>query len=236
MSREAIILAGGFGTRLKEVVNDVPKPMAPVNGIPFLSYIFRYLNHYNIEKVILSVGFLSDKIMNAYGDHFDGINIEYAIETQPLGTGGGIRLAMEKCHSKDVLILNGDSFFDVNLNSFYNQHGTWNADCSLCLRKTDNASRYGTIKLGDKYRINSFKEKDGLAKPGLINAGVYLMERKIFLDKTRAGLSFSVEKDFFEKKINELNIFGFEREGYFIDIGIPEDYKKAQDDFKGFTY
>src|SRR4051812_13554913 len=102
MSREAIILAGGFGTRLKDVVNNVPKPMAPINGIPFLNYIFRYLKYYNIEKVVLSVGYLSEKIMDMYKNNFNGIAVEYAIEESPLGTGGGIRLAMEKCYGKDI--------------------------------------------------------------------------------------------------------------------------------------
>ncbi|MGZ3883308.1 MAG: nucleotidyltransferase family protein [Bacteroidia bacterium] len=236
MSREAIILAGGFGTRLKDVVSDVPKPMAPVNTIPFLNYMFRYLHHYNIEKVILSVGYLSGKIMTQYQNNFNGIDVDYAVETEPLGTGGGIRLALEKCHAKDVLVLNGDSFFDINLNSFYDQHGSVHADCSLALRQVDNAARFGTIKTDGASRIKSFREKTGEAQTGLINAGVYLLEREIYFDKTDAGINFSIEKDFFEKQINELKLFGFEYEGYFIDIGVPEDYKKAQHDFEAFKY
>jgi D-glycero-alpha-D-manno-heptose 1-phosphate guanylyltransferase len=236
MSREAIILAGGFGTRLKEVVNDVPKPLAPVNTIPFLNYIFRYLHHYHIEKVILSVGYLSGKIMAQYQNNFNGINVDYAVEVDPLGTGGGIRLAMEKCHVKDVLVLNGDSFFDINLDSFYNQHGAFHADCSLALRKIKNAGRYGTVKLGDMNSVKNFRGKTGKSKEGLINAGVYLLDRELYLDKTTPRVNFSIEKDFFESRISELNIFGFEYEAYFIDIGIPEDYQKAQHAFEGFKY
>ncbi len=235
MLKEAIILAGGFGTRLQTVVSDVPKPMAPINNEPFLNYVFAYLKHYHIEHVVLSTGYLADKISDYYKSEFQGIKISYTKEETPLGTGGGIRLAMEKCYTKNVLVLNGDSFFDVNLNQYFNQHSSFHSDCSLALRKVDNAARYGTIKLGNGF-IKEFKEKDSIEKVGLINGGVYIINRELFLNKTEALKSFSIEKDFFETRINELNLMGFEYEGYFIDIGIPEDYNKAQDDFKRFTY
>ena len=235
MLKEAIILAGGFGTRLQSVVNDVPKPMAPINHEPFLNYVFDYLKHYHIEHVVLSTGYLADKITDYYKNQFNGISISYTKEMNPLGTGGGIRLAMEQCTKKDILVLNGDSFFDVNLNRYYNQHTSFHSDCSLALRKVNNAARYGTIKLGNGF-IKSFKEKDNIEQPGLINGGVYILNRELYLGKTIANEAFSIEKDFFEKRINELNLLGFEYDGYFIDIGIPEDYKKAQDDFKGFKY
>lgn len=236
MLKEAIILAGGFGTRLQSVVNDVPKPMAPVNQEPFLNYIFAYLKFYGIEHVVLSTCYLAEKIADYYGNEFLGIKISYTKEVEPLGTGGGIRLALEKCLTKEVLVLNGDSFFDVDLNSYYNQHELCKSDCSLALRKVDNAARYGTIKLGDTFVIKAFKEKDSIEQPGLINGGVYILNRKLFLNKTDAHKAFSIEKDFFEKRIKEITIFGFEYQSYFIDIGIPEDYKKAQEDFKNFKY
>lgn len=236
MITEAIILAGGFGTRLQSVVNDVPKPMAPINNEPFLNYQLRYLKHYGITKVILSVGHLHEKITSYYKNNFEGIEIEYCIEESPLGTGGGIRLAMEKAKAKTVLVLNGDSFFDINLNDFDTQHDSFLADCSLALRRVTNASRYGTIKLGADCEIVSFKEKDGVEKPGLINAGVYLLSKDVYLENTPAKTNLSIEKDFFEKKISEISLLGFEYQGYFIDIGIPEDYTKAQNDFKEFKY
>lgn len=236
MLKEAIILAGGFGTRLQSVVNDVPKPMAPINGIPFLNYVFDYLKHYQIEHVVLSTGYLAEKIVEFYKDEFNGIKISYAKEETPLGTGGGIRLAMTMCTTEDVLVLNGDSFFDVDINTHYSNHVLKQADCTLALRKVDNASRYGTIQLGDLNIIDAFKEKDSIEREGLINGGVYILNREIYLSKTESGSVFSIEKDFYEKRIKELTIFGFEYNGYFIDIGIPEDYKKAQDDFKGFKY
>jgi len=166
MITEVIILAGGFGTRLQSVVFDLPKPMAPVNDRPFLDYQFLYLKHFGIKKIILSVGHLHPMITLHYGNTFEGMELDYAIENAPLGTGGGIRMAMEKCNSKTVLVLNGDSFFDINLNSLYKQHTTFMADCSLALRHVEDTSRYGTIKHGNNSVITSFKEKDGEAKPG----------------------------------------------------------------------
>ncbi len=236
MLKEAIILAGGFGTRLQAVVSDVPKPMAPINNEPFLNYVFDYLLHYKIEHVVLSTGYLADKISDYYKNEYRGIKISYTKEETPLGTGGGIRLAMTKCYTSDVLVLNGDSFFDVNITDHFNNHISKQADCSLALRKVFNASRYGTILLGIGNAIETFKEKNNIEQTGLINGGVYILNRKLYLSKTNEAVPFSIEKDFYESRINELHIFGFEYDGYFIDIGIPEDYNKAQDDFKGFKY
>jgi D-glycero-alpha-D-manno-heptose 1-phosphate guanylyltransferase len=234
--KEAIILAGGFGTRLQAVVSDVPKPMAPINNEPFLNYVFDYLLHYKIEHVVLSTGYLADKISDCYKNEYRGIKISYTKEETPLGTGGGIRLAMTKCYTSDVLVLNGDSFFDVNITDHFNNHISKQADCSLALRKVFNASRYGTILLGIGNAIETFKEKNNIEQTGLINGGVYILNRKLYLSKTNEAVPFSIEKDFYESRINELHIFGFEYDGYFIDIGIPEDYNKAQTDFKNFKY
>ena len=236
MIKEAIILAGGFGTRLQEVIKDVPKTMAPVNNIPFLDYSLKHLAHYGIKRVVLSVGYLSDKVIAHYGNSFEGMEIVYSVEEEPLGTGGGIRLAMQKCHAFDILVLNGDSFFDIDLYSFYNKHSESVADASLALRKVDDASRYGTITLGEFDKISGFKEKSSQPKPGTINAGIYILGKDNFTEETPANKSFSIEKDFFEKKLNNLNIYGFTYSGYFIDIGIPEDYQQAQHDFKTFKY
>ena len=236
MLQNAIILAGGFGTRLQTIVKDLPKPMATVNGEPFLNYQLRYLKHYDIKHVIFSTGHLSEKISNYYKDEFLGIKISYAKEEAPLGTGGGIRLALNQCKTNDVLVLNGDSFFDVNLEQFFHEHQKEKAQISLALRKVENASRYGTIEVNEERRIISFKEKNNLAQAGLINGGVYILNQEVYLNNTEVDKNFSIEKDFFEKQLDKLFIKGFESKGYFIDIGIPEDYTKAQDDFKKFEY
>lgn len=236
MVTEAIILAGGFGTRLQTVVKDVPKPMAPVDGRPFLDYVLMYLKHYGIQHVVLSTGYLAHKISGYYKDSYEGMEISYAVEETPLGTGGGIRLAMEQCDTKDILVLNGDSFFDVNLDTYFAQYRGFGSDGALALRKVGNASRYGTIIQGNEQRIAAFKEKDSVDKPGLINGGVYLLNKELFMLSTPEAKAFSIEKDFFETRLSAITLCGFEHDGYFIDIGIPGDYQQAQEDFKRFRY
>ena len=236
MLNTAIILAGGFGTRLQSVVTDVPKPMAPINNLPFLNYQLNYLKYFGIKNIVFSTGYLSNKISDYYKDEFNGLTISYSNETTPLGTGGGIRLAIENTNNEDVLVLNGDSFFDVDIHSFYNLHKKNKAYISLALRQVNDAGRYGTIIKNENHSITSFKEKNGVEKEGIINGGVYIINKELYLKETPPDKNFSIEKDFFEKKINTLNIFGFEFNGYFIDIGIPDDYLKAQHDFKNFKY
>ena len=236
MLNTAIILAGGMGTRLKTIISDLPKPMAPIMNVPFLTYQLNYLKHFGIKKVIFSVGYLSEKIIAHYNQSFENINIEYSIEKNPLGTGGGIRMAMSNLNEDLVLILNGDSFFDLNLEQFYNLHLEQKAEFSLALRYVNNSERYGNIEFNSSHQITSFIEKNQLNQSGYINAGVYILSKKLYLQNTKPDINFSIEKDFFEKQLNQLIIKGFEFKDYFIDIGIPEDYLKAQDDFKEFKY
>jgi D-glycero-alpha-D-manno-heptose 1-phosphate guanylyltransferase len=236
MINTVIILVGGIGTRLQSLVANVPKPMALVNNIPFLNYQLNYLKHYGIKNIIFSTGYLAEKISTYYKNNFNGLFISYSHENNPLGTGGGIRLAINSINDEEVLVLNGDSFFDVDIEQFYNLHKKSQSQISLALRQISNASRYGTVVRNANHRIVSFKEKDGIATKGIINGGVYIITKKLFLNNTLANKNFSIEKDFFEKKLNELNMYGFEFDNYFIDIGIPEDYLKAQNDFKEFEY
>ena len=236
MLNTAIILAGGRGTRLKTIISDLPKPMAPIMNVPFLTYQLNYLKHFGIKKVIFSVGYLSEKIIAHYNQSFENISIEYSIEKNPLGTGGGIRMAMSNLNEDLVLILNGDSFFDLNLEQFYNLHLEQKAEFSLALRYVNNSERYGNIEFNSTHQITSFIEKNQLNQSGYINAGVYILSKKLYLQNTKPDINFSIEKDFFEKQLNQLIIKGFEFKDYFIDIGIPEDYLKAQDDFKEFKY
>ncbi len=236
MLNTAIILAGGMGTRLKTIISDLPKPMAPIMNVPFLTYQLNYLKHFGIKKVIFSVGYLSEKIIAHYNQSFENISIEYSIEKNPLGTGGGIRMAMSNLNEDLVLILNGDSFFDLNLEQFYNLHLEQKAEFSLALRYVNNSERYGNIEFNSTHQITSFIEKNQLNQSGYINAGVYILSKKLYLQNTKPDINFSIEKDFFEKQLNQLIIKGFEFKDYFIDIGIPEDYLKAQDDFKEFKY
>ncbi|HAW09391.1 MAG TPA: D-glycero-D-manno-heptose 1-phosphate guanosyltransferase [Bacteroidetes bacterium] len=227
---EAIILAGGFGTRLKNVVNDVPKPMAPVNNKPFLSYILKYLKKYDIDRVILCTGYLSDKIEKFYGKEFEGVKINYSIEKEPLGTGGAIKRALKLCSEDTVIVINGDTFFDVNLTQLKTAHINHNADLTLSLKPMTNFDRYGIINIEQNGQIAGFEEKKH-REFGNINGGVYALKRNIF-DDTTLPEKFSLETDFFEDYFSSKKFAGFISDTYFIDIGIPEDYYKAQEDFK----
>jgi D-glycero-alpha-D-manno-heptose 1-phosphate guanylyltransferase len=220
-----IILAGGFGTRLSTVVKDVPKPMAPINDKPFLHYIFKELEHQNIKNVVLSVGHLKEVIQDFFQDNYLGISIQYAIENEPLGTGGGIKHAFNFVE-EDAFVLNGDTFFDINLSTLKNE----DADITLALKPMFSFDRYGTVEVDEAQRIISFNEKKH-CEHGLINGGVYYFKKSLF-DKIETDFRFSFEKDVLEKHLSDLQIQGKIFDNYFIDIGIPEDYKQAQIDFK----
>lgn len=227
---EAIILAGGFGTRLKNVVKDVPKPMAPVNDKPFLSYILEYLKKYHVERIVLCTGYLSEKIEEFYGSEFAGIKIDYSVEKEPLGTGGAIKRALKLCSDDTVFVLNGDTFFDVDLIQLKTAHINQNADLTLSLKPMSNFDRYGIVNIDQNGQLTGFEEKK-YREFGNINGGVYALRRNIF-DDTALPEKFSLETDFFEDYLSSKNFAGFISDTYFIDIGIPDDYYKAQQDLK----
>ena len=225
---EIIILAGGLGTRLRSVVSEVPKCMASVAGKPFLWYLLKYLTRFNVSKVILSVGYLREVIykwIDEVKDEFP-FAFEYAVEEVPLGTGGGIKLALSKATTNDVVVLNGDTFFDVDLNELMKAHRLYFSAVTLALKPMNDFDRYGRVIIDnvDK-RIIEFKEKE-YCKAGLINGGVYVINR---LEYIFEGLpeKFSFETDVFESQCKLGKLFGVVQNGYFIDIGIPEDYNKA---------
>jgi D-glycero-alpha-D-manno-heptose 1-phosphate guanylyltransferase len=231
----ALILAGGMGTRLREVVKDVPKPMALINGKPFLAYLLHYLSTFGIKNVVLCVSHRHEAISSFFGDNHDGMKISYVVEDPPRGTGGGLRLGLLSCAAPTVLAMNGDSLFDIDLRDFSGKHEAADGKFSLALRKVTDTGRYGSILTDEQDTVTSFTEKTGSGSAGRINGGVYLADRDWFISQT-PDTSFSLEKDFFEKKAGDPAIKGFEYEGYFIDIGIPEDYFRAQDEFKRFGY
>lgn len=234
MIKEAVILAGGFGTRLRQVVSDVPKPMAPINNRPFLEYVFNYLKRYSVQRVVLSVGFMSDIISDHFGGSFNDIEIAYAHEEEPLGTGGAVRHALSFCNEDDVLVLNGDTFFDANLHELSEFHASHNSDITLCLRWLDNVDRYGTVILDKDNRITGFAEKSSVTGEGSINGGIYIIRRSVF-NSLPLPEKFSIEKDLFEKYCGELKMFGYTSNGYFIDIGIPQDYSRALHELDHYT-
>jgi len=235
MIKEAIILAGGLGTRLREVVADRPKAMAIVNGKPFLDYQLDYLDVFGINHVIISVGYKRDFIMDHYGDKYKNTRIDYAIEEEPCGTGGGIKLAMQKVEGSSVYVMNGDTFYHIDYRKFLDIHQAKESKLSIVLREVEDVSRYGSIERDDDRRITGFWTKSSKSGPGLINGGVYLIN-KAFFQRFDLPDKFSLEKDLFEKYYSQYKFYGIMCRQYFIDIGVPADYAKAQDDFKEFEY
>lgn len=230
--REAVILAGGLGTRLREVVADVPKPMAPVNGKPFLHYVLTWLENSGISRAVISAGYKSEAIAGYFGNTFGKLNIVYAIEEKPLGTGGALRFALRHIDSDDLLILNGDTYFPVEIDDLYFSHEDLSSSFTIALKRMKNFSRYGSVECDDQTIIR-FNEKK-FCEDGFINGGVYLAGRRYLEENLPAGVS-SLEKDFLEaeaaKGILKCMVFS----SNFIDIGIPEDYRRAHSLLKNIS-
>jgi len=222
---ECIILAGGLGTRLQPVVHDLPKPMAPVNNKPFLEYLLFFLKNYNCRHCVLSVGYKHDIIMEYFGNRYFGMDLDYAIENEPLGTGGGIKNGLRFISQNDFILLNGDSFFNVDLAALSDFHFHKQSAITLSVKEMKQTARYGTLDM-ENDRVVRFNEKQQVEK-AFINGGVYAVSKKVFNDET-LGNKFSFEKDILEKKISEIPIYALLFDGYFIDIGIPTDYQRAQ--------
>ena len=226
---EVIILAGGQGTRLRSVVHDIPKCLAPVAGRPFLGFLLDYLSLYPVEHVVFSLGYLKEQVMSFVQARTWPFTYDFAVEETPLGTGGGIRLALEKCRSERVLVLNGDTFFPLPLDAM-----PFDGPVTVALKPMKAFSRYGAVSVmpaersmpGESQTIVAFREKS-YCEEGFINAGVYA------IDRTRLHLEALPERFSFEKEVLEplaaaRELKGWPAEHYFIDIGIPEDYDKAQ--------
>lgn len=236
MIKEAIILAGGLGTRLRSVISDVPKCMAPVAGKPFLDYIIEYLQKNGIENFIFSVGYKHEVIEEYLKKDHPQLNYKISLENEPLGTGGAIQLACERSLEKNVFICNGDTLFKIDTNAMSAFHESRNASCTLALKPMHDFDRYGVVELNEDNSVKSFKEKQ-FYQSGLINGGTYTLNKEAFL-KESFPEKFSFEKDYLEKKVNlkdaQKKIFGLIQNEYFIDIGIPADYEKASYELKYF--
>jgi D-glycero-alpha-D-manno-heptose 1-phosphate guanylyltransferase len=226
--KEAIVLAGGLGTRLRAAVPDLPKCMAPVNGRPFLSYIIDYYSSLGVEKFIFALGYKHEVIVGWIKQQYPALNVEYAIEKEPLGTGGAIQLAVEKAREKDLLIINGDTLFKIDLPMLTSFHEKNASACTLALKPMKDFERYGVVEINEEGLITRFKEKKHYQE-GLINGGAYLLNVGRFRQQKRPSV-FSFEKDYLERCYTFMPMYGCVQEGYFIDIGIPEDFEKAQTD------
>lgn len=230
MYNQAIILAGGMGTRLKSVVADKPKPMADVNGNPFLYYVLQYAQKQGISHVVLAVGYLHQQIIDYFGHNFNGITLQYSIEQAPLGTGGAIAQALDLCDSlTPVFIINGDTFFNTSLTELADTFDQKQADLCIALKEMSNFDRYGTVEFDQNQQITAFNEKQH-CQHGFINAGIYLLKPNL-LKPLNLPTVFSFEKEILEQ-INLFRTFTYPSDAYFIDIGIPADYLKAQTEIK----
>lgn len=235
MIREAIILAGGFGKRLKTVVDDVPKPMAKINNRPFLEYLLSYLDFWGVNHVVISVGYQKEIIIQHFGKNYKGIDIDYATEDEPLGTGGAVKNAMTCIKGSHTFVFNGDTFFEINLRRLSDFRRIKECDVCIILKFVDNTSRYGAIEYDEDNRIVNFVEKDENAEEGYVNGGVYYLNKNEFLNHNFPK-QFSIEKDYFQKYYSEEPFYALRCFSYFRDIGTPEDFKLAQDEFKQLTY
>jgi D-glycero-alpha-D-manno-heptose 1-phosphate guanylyltransferase len=221
---EGIVLAGGFGTRLREVVPDLPKPMAPIAGRPFLEILLSTLARKGFTRVVLSLGFMAEKIIVHFGESYAGMHLVYEVESRPLGTGGAIRAALTRCESDHVFIFNGDTYLDLEVDEL---ESLWQARRHpvIVVREVSDTARFGRVEMSDG-RINAFLEK-GMSGAGLINAGCYVLPKGA-LDDFALRQPFSLETEFFFKYLQRIRFDGFVTHGQFIDIGVPDDYVLAQ--------
>ncbi len=229
---EAVILAGGLGTRLKNVSSHTPKSMAIIQGCPFLEYQMDALIQQGVKSFILSVGYKSEQIQNHFGDAYKNHKIIYAVENEPLGTGGAIKNALRFTKEENVVVANGDSLVVSDLQKQMEFHIDKGANVTLALKQMKDFERYGTVQFDTDFQIYEFVEKRPVSQ-GVINAGLYIFNVKSFL-KHEWPNQFSIEKDYFEAYVQSTSIYGFLIKGYFLDIGVPEDFKKAQTEIGTF--
>ncbi len=223
---QAIVLAGGQGTRLRPVIDSLPKPLAPVAGRPFLAHLLDRLERQAVDRVILSVGYMADRIVAAFGDRYRSLSIAYSVEEEPLGTGGGLRQALSLADAFPVFALNGDTIVELDFRAMAGTLAEAAADLAIALRRVPDAARYGRAHVEDG-RIVGFAARGEGTGAGLINAGVYLFAADLLGDPALPD-RFSFEREFLEPRAASLRPVAFETGGYFVDIGVPEDYARAQ--------
>lgn len=224
------ILAGGLGKRLRSKVFDRPKVLAKVGKVPFLQKLLDQINAAGFKDVVLCTGYLGDKIKDRFGSSYKCLKIRYSHEEQLLGTAGGLRLSFPLLKSEDVLVTNGDSFFDINFKEFLAFHRKNKAGVSLALLHTSQTDRFGKVKLGTNNEITGFEEKKKGSGSGFINGGIYLIKRSL-ISEISPEQNLSLEKEIFPKWVGR-KFYGFKCQSPFIDIGTPESYNKAQHFFR----
>jgi D-glycero-alpha-D-manno-heptose 1-phosphate guanylyltransferase len=222
---EAIVLAGGFGTRLRGIVDDVPKPLAPVAGRPFLAWLLDALAGQGLRRAVLATGYMGDQVEAAMGTAWRGMALAYSREQAPLGTGGAITLASQRIDGDAFFVLNGDTWLTLDYAAFDKATQESGARLGMALAAVPDVSRYGAVRVEDG-RVTGFAEK-GHRGPGHINAGVYCMQRSL-LDGCPAAQAFSFENRVLAPFVARENVAAYAGTGDFIDIGVPNDYRRAQ--------
>jgi D-glycero-alpha-D-manno-heptose 1-phosphate guanylyltransferase len=230
---EAVILAGGLGTRLRERLPGIPKAMAPVAGRPFLAWLLDQLASAGFKRVILSVGYLGEAIRSAFGGTYGGIELVYAIEGSPLGTGGALRhaLGVARQSHEPIWVMNGDSILRLDYAAMWSAHANRGTDplaMTMAITAAPQSERYGVLRI-EAGRVIRFSPA-GEGGRALISAGTYLVHRDLFAGWTLPA-TFSFEADFLARFTDRLAIAGFVTDGWFIDIGVPADYERAQIEF-----
>ncbi len=222
---EAIVLAGGLGTRLRGVVDDVPKPMAAVQGRPFLAFVLDQLVDSGFQTAILAVGYRHEVIRTCFGEDYRGLALRYSVESEPLGTGGAIRLACDQAQVHHVFVLNGDTYLDLDFRAMMEAHVRRGAQLSMAICYVSEARRYGALEC-DGEIVQRFFEK-GRPGPGWINGGTYVLGPELRTRLQSQG-AFSFEHDLLAREIAAIRPAVFRATGLFIDIGIPADFARAQ--------
>ena len=223
---QALVLAGGEGTRLRPLTLSVPKPVMPLAGRPFLTFMLDWLERHGVEEAILSCGFLSDAVERILGERYNGIALRYVVEEEPLGTAGPVRLAADMgLVGERLLVLNGDALTDIDLTAELAQHGATGATATLALVAVDDTTSYGVVPTGDDLQVEAFLEKTAAPPTNRINAGAYVLQREV-VERIPAGRAVSFELEIFPELIGQ-GLYGYLAEGYWIDIGTPERYLEA---------
>jgi mannose-1-phosphate guanylyltransferase len=224
---QALVLAGGEGTRLRPLTYTTPKPVMPLAGRPFLSFMLDWARGHGVDEVVLSCGFLSDAVRRVLGDIYDGMRLRYVVEEEPLGTAGPVRLAYDEgLLDNRLLILNGDVLTDVDLTAELRQHERTGANVTLALYPVEDTSAYGVVPTDEQGRVEAFLEKTDDPPTNRINAGAYVLERDVVAERIPAGRPVSFEREVFPALVGD-GLYGYLAAGYWIDIGTPARYLEA---------
>ncbi len=223
--RVAAVLAGGFGTRLRSVVNDRPKILAPAAGRPFVAWVLDWLARAGVETCLICGGYRAAEVHSALGGRFADMELVHLVEATPLGTGGAIRDALEYVASHELLVVNGDSICPAEIGTLWHVHSDRHARGTMLLATVADRSRFGAVEVGPHGEVRSFSEKSQAAGPGLINAGVYVLDRGV-VEEIPPGRPCSLEREVFPRLIGQ-GLYGCPTSAGFLDIGVPEDYAQA---------